>query len=63
MEWTSSCQMCALHHQQGPGKAFCRDHCTLLEDKAKEVPTGLVEFLQYCTALQNCMLQLAIGAL
>lgn len=28
------------------GKAFCKDHCSVLEEKG--IPTGLKEFLRYC---------------
>lgn len=28
------------------GKAFCKDHCSVLEEKG--IPTGLKEFLKYC---------------
>jgi len=37
------------------GKAFCADHCSLLEKEASEVPTGLKDFLQYCHALKESM--------
>ena len=30
------------------GKAFCLDHCKLLEKEAPQVPQGLREFLSYC---------------
>ena len=35
------------------GKAFCKDHCSLLEKEASHVPTGLKEFLHYCHALRT----------
>ena len=35
------------------GKAFCKDHCSLLEKEASHVPTGLKEFLHYCHALRK----------
>ena len=37
------------------GKAFCADHCSLLEKEASKVPTGLKDFLQYCHALKEGM--------
>jgi hypothetical protein len=30
------------------GKAFCLDHCKLLEKEAPLIPQGLQEFLSYC---------------
>ena len=30
------------------GKAFCHEHCKLLESRAPDVPTGLRDFLKYC---------------
>ena len=32
----------------GHGKAFCHEHCELLESQAPNVPTGLRDFLKYC---------------
>lgn len=36
-----------------PGKAFCVNHCQLLEVSAPEVPTGLREFLKYSGVMKN----------
>ena len=30
------------------GKAFCRDHCSLLSKEAPDVPLDLHEFISYC---------------
>ena len=30
------------------GKAFCANHCSLLEKEASEVPSGLKDFLFWC---------------
>ncbi len=30
------------------GKAFCKEHCLLLQEKAPGVPLGLKDFLKYC---------------
>ena len=30
-----------------PRKAFCQEHCQLLEKHAPQIPTGLREFLKY----------------
>jgi len=35
------------------GKAFCSNHCALIEQEAKDVPTGLLEFLEYCSGVQH----------
>ena len=49
------------------GKAFCKDHCALLQDKVPDVPLGLKEFLKYCgtstckycgTSVHVCMYKL-----
>ena len=37
------------------GKAFCRNHCALLEREAPDVPTDLRGFLQFCGAKANGM--------
>lgn len=37
------------------GKAFCQDHCDLLEKEAPDVPTDLREFLKFCGAKANGM--------
>ena len=34
-----------------PGKAFCHDHCALLQSTAPDVPTDLRKFLKYAGAL------------
>ena len=35
------------------GKAFCLEHCKLLEKSAPDVPTGLRDFLKYSGALKD----------
>ena len=34
----------------GRGKAFCNEHCALLENEAPDVPHDLRAFLKYCGA-------------
>ena len=38
--------VCAAAPAQG--KAFCIEHCKLLEEQAPGIPTGVKEFMAYC---------------
>ena len=35
------------------GKAFCQEHCELLECQQPPIPTGLREFLKHCGTLSD----------
>ena len=36
-----------------PGKAFCQDHCKVLEAKTPPIPTDLRGFLQHCRVFRG----------
>ncbi len=38
--------VCAASPERG--KAFCKEHCLLLQEKAPGVPLGLRDFLKFC---------------
>lgn len=40
------------------GKAFCADHCQILQEQAPDVPTDLRAFLKYCGVSTHGMLLL-----